>query len=137
MTSLITREKSSGPWEGYQTTSRSVGGGKKAHNEMMILWNYEQHPTMINTSWWRVGEWAQLDQLRIISLKDILWFDKHHQRLRVMLHLGGFFMSKNLIYPLKNGYDTWKMLSYECINWGQFATIIDNIWFDELLKKWE
>lgn len=78
MTSLITRDKSSGPWEGYQTISRSVGGGKEAHNQMMILWNYEQHPTMINTSWWRVGEWVQLDQLRIMLLKDILWFDKHH-----------------------------------------------------------
>lgn len=57
--------------------------------------------------------------------------------MTLILHLGGIFMSKNLVYPLKDGYDAWKMLSYECINWGQFATVIDKRWFDELLKKWE
>jgi len=44
-------------------------------------------------------------------------------------------MAKNLVYPLKHGYDTWKMLSHECISWVQFETVIDNILFDKRFKE--
>jgi hypothetical protein len=47
--------------------------------------------------------------------------------------LEGIYMSTNPIYPLKDGYNTWKILSHECSSWGKFIIIIDNKWFDELL----
>jgi len=71
-------------------------------------------------------------------LKDNLWLSELQQQLRVTMHLKGIFMSKILVYHLKYGYDTWKML----IAWVHLDNYMRKIicfeahWFKWHLATW-
>jgi hypothetical protein len=47
--------------------------------------------------------------------KDSQWFSELQQQLMSNAVLEGHFIIVSLGYPLKHGYDSWYMLSGECI----------------------
>ena len=47
--------------------------------------------------------------------KDSMWFSELQQQLMSNAALEGYFHIFILGYPIKHGYDSWQMLSGECI----------------------